>query len=985
MPKDDLDMQIKIATDYNDAGVKQAKDDLQALSQAAAEPVQGSGNAAAEETRRSQALAAMMQLEAKTRRELQAEIKRLSAARKEAAAAGDSERFASLSEQLGRTKKAYNELQNAANINKATLIGQASAGMQFAGTLSSLGAQLKSGQADLAGMVNGVMSLGMALKAGLGPIGWVMAGVEALSSVIQLFIDRQKGAAIAADELAAAQNRAAEAAIQAGKAIANAKDAHARMAFEKQEKENKRELNQEKQKTASLLSEQKSRITGELNLLNEQQAAEEALMQARITMGEATEQDLLNLRENYTKKSDALNAKMSSAEANATVDKTAANLKESTQKVDALQKRLEGLQKLAGDDVWQKFDDPKLETIEAEIDALKANVTYEENALKDVKAQAEEWHANQNLFSGAAKKWVSNMGLADNEIDEWNKSLSEQKGRLQSATGQLRLKLERLATQLGLGTDDDSIRRLGELLELRQQKKDIEKTLTEEKDNLLQLQEENKLAEEGKKATAEINDAKKNRRDAELKARMAEDESKKIEEQWRQKQKETHDNQLKFAREQLQGMKEGSEAWKKWTERTNQAEAGVRQDEWAEVQKLSLDAQQEWLRRTIDSLPEQSAERQNWTRQLDSNEAAQRMEGWRKAQYRTLDEQQLYVERMLQATREGTLEWERWKEEATKLDNRQVLEEMEKRKKQFKISRSYADASSRTEAQKLKEDGEILRAQQDYLRALLQRPDLSADTQKKINEELRGVSRELEGYKTTVNEAARQAVNDLKAPKLPNMEAENKSFTGNLKAAQQAYVAAVQRATRAALRGDEKGLAAAQARMARHIQSMEANTGYSGKYLDAFNRDAEKLAAIMQSDVRGATVGQALRKRINASLQEALDSTKKATQNPPPITTEGAKTQPPLPPPTPRPDPIPTPKPEREPDSSKNDESSAALQRAEAALEESERSIETLNANFERLASIIERMPELIDSLSRHFQNKLSTLENSLSRMNHNI
>ena len=168
-------------------GERAAALDLQKVSQDLARARQGAGRSAEEEAQYAKALEEQMRLESMARRELAAEVTRLTKERKAAAAAGDAEAYKQLGERIKTARKALADMTQAQRVAKIATVQQAQAGMQFASTLSGLASGLKNGTASVADLANGVMSLGMALKAGLGPIGWAMAAIQGLSTALDWF------------------------------------------------------------------------------------------------------------------------------------------------------------------------------------------------------------------------------------------------------------------------------------------------------------------------------------------------------------------------------------------------------------------------------------------------------------------------------------------------------------------------------------------------------------------------------------------------------------------------------------------------------------------------------------------------------------------------------------------------------------------------------------------------------------------------------
>ena len=167
---DRADVRIGIKAEYDDSAARAAQQDMQRM-QRFASPEQGGADAA---------MAQGMKLDTLDRKALLAELRELNAARRSAASAGDAVAWQKLTTQYKQAKEALEQLNTQSNLNKMALLGQAQAGMQFAGGLGQLGKQLQSGSTDLAGMATQALGLGMAMKTAMGPIGWVMIAVQGL-------------------------------------------------------------------------------------------------------------------------------------------------------------------------------------------------------------------------------------------------------------------------------------------------------------------------------------------------------------------------------------------------------------------------------------------------------------------------------------------------------------------------------------------------------------------------------------------------------------------------------------------------------------------------------------------------------------------------------------------------------------------------------------------------------------------------------------
>lgn len=220
-----VDLQLNIKTDYQAAGMdaateatmKQAeaqkaaaeaakaqaeaeKAQAQAAAAAAAEQKRlaaeqkADADAAAREQAEQRAVEAAMRLATMTVKELEREMRKLNAARKAAAKAGDTEAYTKLTAQLAQTKQATEVARNAANLSTAAWAGQLQAASALGQNVSLLtdqvsnfGKNLKSGTVDVGGMTSAVLSLGAAFKAGLGPLGLAIFSIEQFYKVYKEF------------------------------------------------------------------------------------------------------------------------------------------------------------------------------------------------------------------------------------------------------------------------------------------------------------------------------------------------------------------------------------------------------------------------------------------------------------------------------------------------------------------------------------------------------------------------------------------------------------------------------------------------------------------------------------------------------------------------------------------------------------------------------------------------------------------------------
>ena len=250
MSESDYDIKIKLATSYDGAGEQAAAEGLQevrrAAAEAAAEATQEVGRqvaeeleklaearkaheqkAAAQERAAEKAAAAQrrakvateeaaaaeeqlkrqMELAGKSRNELIRELERLAAARKAAAAAGNTAEFERLTAQSAETREAFEKLNQGLELTNIQFMQQAQMGMQAGQTLAGIGAAAAQGGGNVAGLAAQFLSLGAAIKAGLGAFGWAMAILQGLQMAWDYFSLKQERAAAAMKEAREAQEQ----------------------------------------------------------------------------------------------------------------------------------------------------------------------------------------------------------------------------------------------------------------------------------------------------------------------------------------------------------------------------------------------------------------------------------------------------------------------------------------------------------------------------------------------------------------------------------------------------------------------------------------------------------------------------------------------------------------------------------------------------------------------------------------------------------
>ena len=166
-----------------------------------------------------------MKLATMSKRELVAEIQRLTKARKDAAAAGNEYNYKEYGEHLKLARQELRKMNQEQQVNKIAFLQQAQVAQQMGASLRTItdgvmnfSESLENGTLNLTGMASSMLSLGMAIKAGLGPLGWALAAVEGLTLAWNIYAKKHKEVEAAEEEqnkkardLATAYSDAAEA------------------------------------------------------------------------------------------------------------------------------------------------------------------------------------------------------------------------------------------------------------------------------------------------------------------------------------------------------------------------------------------------------------------------------------------------------------------------------------------------------------------------------------------------------------------------------------------------------------------------------------------------------------------------------------------------------------------------------------------------------------------------------------------------------
>lgn len=160
-----------------------------------------SARSAREELEAEQDLSYQMALSVMSKRELIAEIQRLTKEREEAAKVKDQKLWEEKTEELKLARQALTKLRQEQQLSRIAWMQQAQTAQQMGQSVRTLadgflnfGESIENGTVNLTGMVSAVTSLSLAIKAGLGPLGWALAAVELLTTAWNMYAKSQKEA-----------------------------------------------------------------------------------------------------------------------------------------------------------------------------------------------------------------------------------------------------------------------------------------------------------------------------------------------------------------------------------------------------------------------------------------------------------------------------------------------------------------------------------------------------------------------------------------------------------------------------------------------------------------------------------------------------------------------------------------------------------------------------------------------------------------------
>lgn len=357
-----VDLKLNIKTAYDGAPMDAATAAIKAqeLEQKRLAAEQAAAAAAAEREKAEQdALESVMRLTTMTVKQLKAEVRALSAARKEAAAVGDTESYKKLTAELGKAKDAMRQAKMAADLNRAAWAGQIQAAASLGATVETLTDQIsnfnknaKAGTIDVGGMTSAVMQLYGAFKTGMGPLALALYSFQMLQKTYRdwsHFIKNDGLSDKVIEERKKLQQEAADWVNEADEAGQQRRRAAAVKEFQEGQERGQKELAEEKRRAdeAAAASYEK-----------ETEASRHRLALLRADMAAAKEADKARIEERIREEEKA-QAKLAAdrAEAEAT----------------SAEQYAEGLQKALSDSKYAPLLDIKLPDLER-LDEVLANL-----------------------------------------------------------------------------------------------------------------------------------------------------------------------------------------------------------------------------------------------------------------------------------------------------------------------------------------------------------------------------------------------------------------------------------------------------------------------------------------------------------------------------------------------------------------------------------------------------------------------------------
>lgn len=829
------DPEIKgtIGMEYDSSGADEAKEDIKETAKATEEAAEKSAAAetqsraaAGKSTEAEKALAETMRLVAMGKRALVEEIKRLSAARKAAAASGDQKQYEKLTQSLNAAKQALEGVNTAAAMAQISTMQQAQAGMQMAQGFSSLADMAQHAGSNIAGMANQVISLGMAMKAGLGPIGWVMAALQGLQMAISSYVKHQREASQAIKDFAKdveescarmeeSARKVAEMRLKDNERIQSQEEKDAKVRLETKLRTLDAEAKANQDHRDSELEKKRAALDAEIAL--EQEKAE------RPGGDKAAFEKWRQEKEAQFRAEEKMAREAAQAEAKARADE---ELK-GAQEIAAIRRK-------AYDDLTDKYvniagmgdeERLKLEQAVSDIDKLREQKQAATRRVEDLNKQMED---------------LKKAGGREDEVDELRRL------RTEAANDALEVE-KKIADRIYLLERDTAW--MGDLL-----KKDPEN---------LNLSGE-ALARRGLALAQEGNARREAAEAAEREVEQMQQQEKELARQTSTTQKTTEaQEQLQKTQDEI-ALRKAQEARR---EEQRQKQEEERAQVWSKLQQQNLAAQQTWLQQTLAALPIASKERQQYTAALQSVNQAMLAEQWATVQQeRCLQEQAAWLQTQLGQIQQGSKLWEEYNRNLQGVQTRQIQEALGNLEKEFKVTGNYVAEDKRTQRQILLDDKAALEGRAQRLRGLIAETKdhaLRLQLQEKLDETVKQ-QKALEAA-TAANAKACRAM--LKAYKAPEFHDKNKMVENNLKRLGHAYERNIKLAEKAA----EKGNTNAQERYTRLATGFAERIARKRKDFTKEhekNLDALKAAQKKQKDEEEESAKDAKKNRARKNRED---------------------------------------------------------------------------------------------------------------------
>lgn len=799
----------------------------------AARALEQSAKAAEKEAAAQEASAQQMKLSSMKARELTAEIKRLSAARKEAAAAGNVSDYEKLTDDLVRAKKALSEYNNEVNIGKTALLNKAQAGMMVAQQLGGLAQQVRSGSVDMASMASTIMSVSMALKAGLGPIGWVMAAVQGLQMAYKSFCSTAEDVEEKLKALEEAHKRVKQAADTSAKSAADA----AAEAKQKEIDKIKETRDEQQKANANFLRQKQEELAAYEQIAAAQDEVKKAQVQARLSKAEDVARQL---EETNKAEADLYRAQ---AQNKAQADLAAIKAAAATRREENAQTIAEEREKMAKADAEAAAE--CVNAIREEINksdgldaAIKDAIIPTSEEIEKLRTQVAELNARKEAFKEYTDK------IAD----------SEKIGNIvELALAPIALGAKVTNQALGAGGKTIGARFASygdELLNSEQNEKARAAKLSDQEEKKLELLQ-GQLAEH--EATLRRIRKSAGLEDVSLE-QVAEIAG-------------TRKKRLERLNEELETAKKVKAASDE--ERIAAENATKQQNELSAIRKNTAHL-------------EQQTEEASRAASLRDAKARQRIanarEEWADVSRRSLAEQQAWLTAQVAQVQEGSELWKKYNDKLESVNRSRVGEELSRLESDLKISTNYARQSGKTQAQVYREDLRILQEKEKQLEHLRTAPGIDAKTEERINRALQSTREQISGLKSAMSQSAANARRWIRETEPPKLQAKNRVVQGALDRLAKTYRLSAARAAKAAEKGDWKAYERAMRTMGnaeKNMGKLAKNSGQVAGYTGAMKNNVRAMADAARSGANSEKEAARAAKQKAGAQKKAADAIEK--------------------------------------------------------------------------------------------------------------